>query len=100
MGNALCGRLLRSVLDTGVTLRRRCEVTRIERESGASHILNLRSPQGSHTVRGKRGVIFAGGGFSANPHWREAHMLTNGNTAIDGTLPSSGASSVRSGGKA
>jgi len=74
MGNALCGRLLRSVLDTGVTLRRRCEVTRIERESGASHILNLRSPQGSHTVRGKRGVIFAGGGFSANPHWREAHM--------------------------
>ena len=35
MGNALCARLLRSVLDVGVTLRLRCEMT-VSNEAGAS----------------------------------------------------------------
>jgi 3-oxosteroid 1-dehydrogenase len=74
MGNALCGRLLRSVIDAGATLRLRCEVTRIVRESGASHALNLDAAEGSHAVRSKRAVVFAGGGFSANARWRAAHM--------------------------
>jgi len=76
MGNALCARLLRSLLDAGVTLRLRCEVTRIERESGASFALDLTTSEGSHVVRSTRAVVFAGGGFSANPRWRAAHMPT------------------------
>jgi 3-oxosteroid 1-dehydrogenase len=74
MGNALCGRLLRSLLDAGVTLRLRCAATRIVQESGASHMLNLDTAAGSHAVRSKRAVVFAGGGFSGNARWRVAHM--------------------------
>lgn len=74
MGNALCGRLLRSLLDAGVTLRLRCAVTRIVQESEASHGLSLDTTEGSHAVRSKRAVVFAGGGFSANSRWRAAHM--------------------------
>jgi len=74
MGNALCARLLRSVLDAGVMLRLRCEVTRIERESGQAYVLNLHCPEKTHAVRSRRAVVFAGGGFSANSRWRAAHM--------------------------
>lgn len=74
MGNALCARLLRSVLDANVTIRLRCEVTRIEPEAGACHVLSLSMPEGSHAVRSKLAVVFAGGGFSANSRWRAAHM--------------------------
>ncbi len=74
MGNALCARLLRSALDAGVKLRLCCEVTRVEQELGAGHVLDLKTSEGSRTVRSKRAVVFAGGGFSANSRWREAHM--------------------------
>jgi hypothetical protein len=74
MGNALCARLLRSAFDAGVTLLLRCDVTRIERKSGASHVLDLSCPEESHAVQSRRAVIFAGGGFSANSRWRAAHM--------------------------
>jgi hypothetical protein len=74
MGNALCARLLRSALDAGVTLRLRCDATRIERRDGTSHTLELGGADDSHRVRSKRAIIFAGGGFSANSRWRAAHM--------------------------
>ena len=74
MGNALCASLLCSVIDAGATVRLRCEVRRIDKGTGTSHVLSLATPDGSHAVRSERAVVFAGGGYSANPRWREQHM--------------------------
>ena len=74
MGNALCGRLLKSVIDVGVVVRVSCEVTRIESVSSTEHKLAIDSPTGTEVVRALAGVVFAGGGFSANADWRHRLM--------------------------
>jgi len=74
MGNALAGRLLRSIADAGVSVCRACEVTRIENGPGRSHVLSLSIDDRSRVVRSKQAVIFSGGGYSGNVRWREAFM--------------------------
>jgi succinate dehydrogenase/fumarate reductase flavoprotein subunit len=74
MGNALCARLLRSVIDAGVTVRLRCEVTSIEKDIGGGHVLVLTTANAADSVRSLKAIVFAGGGFSANKRWREQHM--------------------------
>ena len=46
MGNALCASLLCSVIDAGATVRLRCEVRRIDKGTGTSHVPVWRHPMG------------------------------------------------------
>jgi succinate dehydrogenase/fumarate reductase flavoprotein subunit len=70
MGNALAGRLLHSLLERGVpilTSTSAVELTPSEdRVTGAV----LRSAEGTRTVRSRRGVVLATGGFSRHPALR------------------------------
>jgi len=74
MGNALCARLLRSVIDAGVELRLSTEVTHIRKRTGGSHDVMLSCAGQQATARAVRGLIFAGGGFSANIRWRQRYL--------------------------
>ena len=71
-GNALAARLLRSAADAGVELRENTAVVRLLREDGAVRGAVLRTPQGERTVRTRRGVVLACGGFPHDPLRQQA----------------------------
>jgi succinate dehydrogenase/fumarate reductase flavoprotein subunit len=64
-GNALAGRLLRSAEDAGVRLMLAAPVRGLVRADGAVRGARLESAQGELTIRARRGVVLACGGF---PH--------------------------------
>ena len=70
MGNALAGRLLHSLLRRGVPILTSTAATELilaeDRVSGAI----LRSAEATITVRSRRGVVLATGGFSRHPSLR------------------------------
>jgi len=74
MGNALCARLLRSIIDAGVVLRLSTEVTDIRKCTDNSHSVTLSCAGQQATVNATRGLIFAGGGFSASAGWRKRYL--------------------------
>jgi succinate dehydrogenase/fumarate reductase flavoprotein subunit len=88
MGNALTGRLLRSVADAGVTLRLASRVASIETrdagyamqivETDRTNAADVSSAAEASVAAGPivttRAIVFAGGGFSGNARWRAQHM--------------------------
>lgn len=72
LGNALVARLYASLLDAGVTVWRATETTRLLRNAqGGITGLDARRDGQTLTVQATHGVVLAGGGFPANPAWRE-----------------------------
>ncbi len=74
MGNALAGRLLRSAIDAGVTLWRNSPMTELVREGSRIVAVNVIREGKAKTIRVRRGVVLAAGGFSASPEWRARHI--------------------------
>ena len=74
MGNALCAGLLKSVLDARVELVVNAETVRLERTGPTSHSIAIRVAGEERQVASTRAVVFAGGGFSANPQWRQRYL--------------------------
>lgn len=68
MGNALVARLLASLLDLGVTIIRDAQVDALEMEEG--HVVGV--TMNGRTVRARKGVVLATGGFSHDPGLRQA----------------------------
>ncbi|MGG5823657.1 FAD-dependent oxidoreductase [Falsiroseomonas sp. HW251] len=66
-GNALVGMLLRSALDRGVRLRLSAAGERLLPEEGRVAGAVLATPVGPVTVRARRGVVLATGGFGHDP---------------------------------
>lgn len=66
-GNALAGRLLQSALAAGVQLRTRTRASSLRVEGDRVIGATLEGPDGESTVRAKRGVVLACGGFSHDP---------------------------------
>ncbi|EHL99938.1 FAD binding domain protein [Acetobacteraceae bacterium AT-5844] len=62
-GNALAARLFRSALDRGVEVWTEAPAIRLLEEDGAVHGAVLRKRGGDVTVRTRRGVVLAAGGF-------------------------------------
>ena len=71
MGNALAARLLRSALEAGVTLWRQAPMQRLLIEAGAVTGVVVERDGAPVTVRARRGVVLASGGFSANAQMRQ-----------------------------
>lgn len=71
MGNALAARLLRSALDAGVIAWRRTPMTRLLHEGGRTAGVLVERDGAPATIRARRGVVLASGGFSANPQMRQ-----------------------------
>ncbi|MEA3180435.1 MAG: hypothetical protein QOI59_3958 [Gammaproteobacteria bacterium] len=74
MGNALVGRLLRSALDVGVTLRRNVTVKALTVGSGRVTGVTASCDGRTEQIRCRRGVVLASGGFSANEELRKQYM--------------------------
>lgn len=64
LGNALAGRLLKSVLDLNVDIRTKCDVIEILGGSGRSTGLRLNCGTGEIEVSARRAIMLATGGFS------------------------------------
>ncbi|MER5669613.1 FAD-dependent oxidoreductase [Pseudonocardia alni] len=71
-GTALVGRLLRSALDLGVTIRTATPVTGLLRDG--DRVVGVETPRGRVTAA--RGVVLAAGGFPHDRNRRAAHFPT------------------------
>lgn len=71
-GEALAGRLLKSALDRNVAFRTGTPVVRLLRDGDGVRGAVLRTPHGEATVRARRGVVLATGGFPHAPERRRA----------------------------
>jgi len=74
-GNALAGRLLKSAIDAGVTLRHNARARQLEVAGGrVTGVVIERPDGGSETVSARRGVVLASGGFGANAALRGKYV--------------------------
>lgn len=74
MGNALVARMLHAVLKRGGHAWENVRIGQIEMRAGrASGVSGLVAGR-DFTLRARRGVVLAGGGFPANPALRAAHL--------------------------
>lgn len=71
LGAALVARLLDACRTRGVTLRRGAETVELTKTAGRVSGVLLKD---GRRIAARRAVVLAGGGFPANPNWREAHL--------------------------
>ena len=74
LGNALAGRLLKSLLDLGVEIRTGCAVEEVLVEEGRAVGLRARERGEIHTIHAQKGVVLSTGGFSNSPEKRQAWL--------------------------
>ncbi|MGE0666223.1 MAG: FAD-dependent oxidoreductase [Sphingomonadales bacterium] len=73
-GQALIGRLLRACLDRGIEPRTGCAAKELVLEDGAITGVILDTPDGEVTVRVRKGVVLATGGFEWNDDLKRAFL--------------------------
>jgi hypothetical protein len=69
-GNALVGRLMKSALDAGVTLRWSTPAIGVERANGRIASVTVNADGRNITIKVRKGVVLASGGFGANAEMR------------------------------
>ena len=74
MGNALVGRLLKSVIDAGVELRRETQVEELIRQDGAVAGVTVSGTSGTTRLLARRGVVLAAGGAPADQRPAQATL--------------------------
>lgn len=92
MGNALCASLLNECRQHGVELRPGTTVTSVEPTAAGTYQLQLQQDNRSQSIVARRGIVFAGGGFSGNASLRAQHLprpTPLNTTAFDGANGSS-----------
>ena len=70
LGNALAGRLLKSLLDLAVPIRCNTETLRLIEADGRIAGVEVATPNGPVVIEARRGVVLAAGGFSHSPELR------------------------------
>lgn len=74
LGNALAARLLKSLLDLGVTIRRNTAIRRLVMQNGRVAGVEIDAGGKPLVLAARRGVILATGGFSHNRDMREHYL--------------------------
>ncbi|WP_269498110.1 FAD-dependent oxidoreductase [Castellaniella sp. S9] len=75
LGNALAARLYKGLLDHGVDILLEARVSQLlTSDDGAVCGVVVSHQGGKRTLRARRGVVLAGGGFPADQGWRERHL--------------------------
>lgn len=74
LGNALAGRLLKSLLDLGVEIRTDCAVEEVLTDGGRATGLRVREGDATFTIHASKGVILSTGGFSNSAEKRQAWL--------------------------
>lgn len=70
LGNALAGRLLKSLLALEVPVRLNTTTRRLVEDGGRITGVEIETPSGPRTITARRGVVLAAGGFSHNAELR------------------------------
>ena len=70
LGNALVGRLLKSALELGVSLRLNARLARVVMRDGRAAGVEIEAQGRRETLGARAGVVLAGGGFSHDPELR------------------------------
>jgi succinate dehydrogenase/fumarate reductase flavoprotein subunit len=74
LGNALVARLYRNLLDRHVTVWLKCTpASPIVTDGRVSGLVLIRNGT-EMRLRARKGVVLAGGGFPANPEWRQRYL--------------------------
>lgn len=74
LGNALAGRLLKSLLALDVPIRRNTVTNRLVKEGGRIVGVEIATPSGHMVIKARRGVVLAAGGFSHDPDLRARYL--------------------------
>ncbi len=74
LGNALVARLLYSLIDRKVDIRLTQQVTALTRDDDTVTGIELLDNGRSRRISALGGVVLAGGGFPADPEWRERYF--------------------------
>ncbi len=74
LGNALAARLYKGLLDRGVDILLEARTARLLTADGAVRGVVVSHRGEKRTLHARRGVILAGGGFPADPQWRERYL--------------------------
>ncbi|MDA1097960.1 MAG: FAD-dependent oxidoreductase [Proteobacteria bacterium] len=74
LGNALAGRLLKSLLALGVPIRRNTVTNRLIAEDRRIVGIEIATPSGPSVIEARRGVVLAAGGFSHSPDLRARYL--------------------------
>ena len=77
-GAALVGWLAHGVQREGIPLHLECALRSLDVRGGRVHGMSVATRGGPQTVRVRRGVILASGGFDHNADLREAHLPEHG----------------------
>src|SRR3546814_10236697 len=81
LGNALAGRLLQSAVDAGVTLWSDVRATKIFQDADGAVIgLEIERDGRLQTVRARRGVVLATGGFHGNRDLKQDQVPSQAST--------------------
>jgi succinate dehydrogenase/fumarate reductase flavoprotein subunit len=95
LGNALTGRLLKSVLDLGVDIQLDTAVERLVVEEGRVCGVEIAARDGKRSsIRAAKAVILASGGFSYDAELRKAH-LPPAALEVSAAVPSGATSGAR-----
>lgn len=70
LGNALAGRLLKSLLDGGVTILTECRPLDVVMKEGRATGIRVADAAGERTIAARRGIVLATGGFSQSAQKR------------------------------
>ena len=74
LGNALAARLYQGLLERGVDICFNTRTSQLLTADGAVQGVVIHQNGVRRTLRARRGVVLAGGGFPADPRWRERHL--------------------------
>ena len=74
LGNALAGRLLKSLLALKVPVQLSTTTNRLIQESGRVAGVEIETASGPEVIAARRGVVLATGGFSHDPVARQKHL--------------------------
>ncbi|MFC0582817.1 FAD-dependent oxidoreductase [Micrococcoides hystricis] len=90
-GTALVGRLLRSALDAGVSIRVNTRANELITDATGRIIgVDLEGPEGAYRVKAEQAVVLATGGFSHNAQMRKQHFYGYPNAEEHWSLPPAG----------
>jgi 3-oxosteroid 1-dehydrogenase len=97
LGNALMGRLRKTLLDEGIPVRLETSVDELVIDDGRVEGVVVTHGGETNRIRGRKGVLLAAGGFARSQKWRDEHLPGPTNEAWSAANPGNVGDGIRMG---
>ncbi len=97
LGNALVGRLRKTLVDEGIELQLETAAKDLVVEDGRVVGVVVERGGATQRIRGRKGVLIAAGGFARSQAWREEHLPGPTNEAWSAANPANVGDGIRMG---